>query len=302
MTLPRVATIQDISGVGRCSLTAAIPIFSAMGVQACPLPTAVLSNQTAFESYAVTALTGQLADSIALWKKQGLAFDGVSTGFLTDTEQARLVGEFIDYAKSGGALVVIDPVMGDAGSLYPIFGQDMLAAFAELVAKADVITPNLTEACLLAGAEYPGQGAHSHELVWEIAHTLSKMGPDTVVVTGVHDRDNAICNMAYVAGQGKKISVCNRQQGGSFSGTGDILTSIICACLLRGGDVESALRLAGQLFERAIALSIEKGTDPREGVAFEPYLHLLPGTQTLIRQGEDAICKELTNSPASSDI
>jgi len=277
MTLQRVATIQDISGVGRCSLTAAIPIFSAMGIQACPLPTAVLSNQTAFESYAVTSLTGQLAASLAEWKKQGLAFDGVSTGFLMDTEQAGLAGEFIDYAKSGGAVIVVDPVMGDGGSLYPIFGRDMLAAFAQLASKADVITPNLTEACLLAGVEYPREGEHSREFAWGVARSLSERGPNTVVITGVHAQDDAICNVAYVAGQDKKISVCNRRIGGSFSGTGDILSSIICASILRGEDVESALRLAGQLFEHAIELSIASGCDPREGVAFEPFLHLLSG-------------------------
>jgi len=273
---PRVATIQDISGVGRCSLTAAIPIFSAMGVQACPLPTAVLSNQTAFDSYAATSLTGQLAASIGQWKKQSLNFDGVSTGFLMDTEQAVLVSEFIDYAKGGGALVVVDPVMGDSGSLYPIFGRDMLAAFAGLVAKADVITPNLTEACLLVGAEYPGE-VHSREFVWEIARALADMGPHTVVISGAHTEADAICNMALVAGRDEKISVCNRRIGGSFSGTGDILSSIICACLLRGEGVERALVLAGQLFERSIALSIAEGADPREGVAFEPFLHLLSG-------------------------
>ena len=275
MTLPRVATIQDLSGVGRCSLTAAIPIFAAMGVQPCPLPTAVLSNQTAFESYAATSLTGQLADAIAEWKKQGLTFDGVSTGFLMDTAQAELVGGFIDYAKDRGALVVVDPVMGDGGSLYPIFGQSMLAAFAALVGKADVITPNLTEACLLAGELYPREGMGSSEFVWRLARKLSEMGPRTVVITGVHGQDGTISNMAYLAGQDKKISVSGQRLGGSFSGTGDILSSIVCASLLRGRDVESALYLAGRLFESAIALSLAEGADPREGVAFEPFLSML---------------------------
>jgi len=246
-----------------------------MGVQACPLPTAVLSNQTAFESYAAVSLTGQLTDSIAEWKKQALTFDGVSTGFLMDTHQAELVSGFIDYAKSGGALVVIDPVMGDSGSLYPVFGRDMLAAFAALVAKADVITPNLTEACLLAGVEYPREATHSSDFVWEVARTLVRLGPHTVIITGVQLDSDTLCNMAYLAGQGQKISVQGRRLGGSFSGTGDILTSIVCATLLRGGSVERALHLAGQLFERAISLSIASGCDPREGVAFEPFLNIL---------------------------
>jgi len=246
-----------------------------MGIQACPLPTAVLSNQTAFDSYAATSLTGQLEASIAEWKKQGLTFDGVSTGFLMDTEQAALVSEFFDYAKDRGALIVVDPVLGDSGSFYPIFGRDMLAAFAGLASKADVITPNLTEACLLAGVEYPGERTHSDEFVWDVARALASMGPHTVVITGAHTNTDTICNMAYISGENKKITVCNRRIGGSFSGTGDILTSIICACLLRGEDIERALDLAGRLFERAISLSIESGTDPREGVAFEPFLHLL---------------------------
>ena len=275
MALPRVATIQDISGMGRCSLTAAIPILSTMGFQVCPLPTAVLSNQTGFEDYAVISLTGQLAASVSRWKKQRLVFEGVTTGFLMNTRQVHLAGEFIDYAKSRSALVVIDPVMGDDGELYPIFNESMSASFAQLIRKADVITPNLTEACLLAGVDYPQEKTVHPEFVWELARGLSEKGPRTVVITGVLGEDNLIYNMAYVAGQERQISVPNRKIGGSFSGTGDMLSAIVCGGLLRGDDIEKALTLAGQLFERAISLSVGEGADPREGIAFEPFLHIL---------------------------
>lgn len=275
MALLKVASIQDISGVGRCSLGAALPILSAMGVQACPLPTAVLSNQTGFESYAVTSLTGQLASSIFEWKKQELTFDAVATGFLMDAEQATLVGKFIDHAQKAGSMIIVDPVMGDEGKLYPIYGREMCEAFKSLVHMADVITPNLTEACLLAGVDYPKIADLNHEFVWSVAEQLSAIGPHTVVITGVDGQDGEIYNFAYLAGQNKRICVPHRKIGGSFSGTGDILSAIVCGCLVRGQDIETALHLAGQLFEKAISLSIAQNTVPREGIAFERYLHIL---------------------------
>jgi len=246
-----------------------------MGVQVLPLPTAVLSNQTAFESYASTSLTGQLACSINEWKKQRLVFDAVTTGFLMNVKQASLVGEFLDYARSRGAMIVVDPVMGDGGSLYPIYKSDMCKAFIALVRRADVITPNLTEACLLAGIKYPEDAYPDHGFVWDIAEQLSSMGPHTVVVTGVNGQNGQICNIAYLARQNKRLCVTNRRIGGSYSGTGDILSAVICGSLLRGDGVESALRLAGELFEKAISLSLEEGTDPREGIALERFLHIL---------------------------
>ena len=274
MSLPKVASIQDLSGIGRCSLSAALPVLSAMGVQVCPLPTAVLSNQTGFESYAVISLTEQLASSIHEWQKQGLTFDAVATGFLMDAEQAALVSRFLDYARQSGAVVIVDPVMGDGGSLYPIYDMEMCRAFARLIAKADIITPNLTEACLLAGVDYPT--GCDHRFVWDTAKRLSEMGPHTVVITGVSGPDeDMIYNMAYLARQNKRICVPNRKLGGSFSGTGDILCAIVCGAAARGQDIESALGLAGQLFEKAISLSVAQGDDPREGIAFEPFLRIL---------------------------
>ena len=276
MAVKRVASIQDLSGVGRCSLSAALPILSAMGVQACPLPTAVLSNQTGFESYAVTSLTGHLAASIGEWQKQRMAFDAVTTGFLMDAEQAALVGGFLDWARQSGAMIVVDPVMGDGGRLYPIYSADIVKAFAGLIGKADIITPNLTEACLLAGKDYPTGGRCEHTFVWDIAKWLSAMGPHTVVITGVSGEDGeSISNMAYLAHSGEQILTSNRKIGGSFSGTGDVLSAIVCGAAMRGQDIQSALRLAGQLFEKAISLSVAENSDPREGITFEPFLHLL---------------------------
>jgi len=246
-----------------------------MGVQACPLPTAVLSNQTGFDSFACVSLSEQLASSISEWRKQGLRFDAVSTGFLMDAEQAGLAGSFIDYAKSSGSLVVVDPVMGDEGSLYSVFDERMCQAFRSLAAKADLITPNLTEACLLAGVDYPGEVDAQSPLIWEIAGRLCEIGPATAVITGIQGDPGEICNIAYILRDDRRVCVSNRKIGGSYSGTGDILTAILTAGILRGEDVEVSLRLVGQLFEKAIARSLSERADPREGVAFEPYLHLL---------------------------
>ena len=278
MPLPRVASIQDMSGVGRCSLTAAIPILSAMGAQVCPLPTAVLSNQTAFDSYTATSLTDHLACSISEWKKQGLRFDAVTTGFLMDARQASLAGDFIGYAKAMGALIVIDPVMGDEGSLYPVFDQSMVNAFISLVRDADVITPNLTEACLLADIQYPGSDLPGEQRIAEIARPIAQrlcsLGPHTVIITGIHSGEY-VYNVSYQARTDEMSCTGSPRIGGSFSGTGDIFSSIVCGALLRGESIDRALRLARILFEHAITLSVSENTDPREGIAFERFLHIL---------------------------
>ena len=280
MSLPRVATIQDLSGIGRCSLTAAIPILSSMGVQACPLPTAVLSNQTAFDSYASTSLTGHLACTIAEWKKQGRRFDAVSTGFIMNARQVQLVGGFLDHAKESESLIVVDPVMGDSGELYPMYDETMVDALRALIGKADVITPNLTEACLLTGDEYPGDfdssddAATISKAVEDIAAKLCTLGPHTAIITGIQGGDiiYTVANESRV----QEIScVGNKRIGGNFSGTGDILSAIVTGSLLRGDDIAAALELAGKLFEKAIKLSAKENTDPREGIAFERFLHLL---------------------------
>lgn len=236
MAVPKVAAIHDLSGLGKCSLTAAVPVLSAMGVQACPLPTAVLSNQTGFPSYACVDLSRHLDAFTREWEKRGVRFDGVYTGFLCGARQVRMVERFLDRFYLSGTLLLVDPVLGDNGKLYPVFGRTMCDSLKSLVARADVITPNLTEACILADGDYASVArAQSLEPVWELAERLAGMGPRTVIVTGVH-RGDLICNAGFDARTGRRFSVGNRSVGSgrSFSGTGDLLASVLCGGLVRG--------------------------------------------------------------------
>ena len=186
MRVPKVAAINDLSGLGRCSLTAAIPILSAMGVQACPLPTAVLSNQTGFESFASIDLSKQISRFSHEWRKRGVIFDGIYTGFLNGPVQAGQIADWIDQFRTPQTHVLVDPVLGDRGHIYPVFDHAMVTATRALIAKADIITPNLTEACILAGVGYEeAMRSDGLEAVRLAACALREQGPSTVVITGI---------------------------------------------------------------------------------------------------------------------
>ncbi len=275
LPIPKVATINDLSGLGKCSLTAAIPILSAMGVQACPLPTAALSNQTGFPSYACVDLSGHMEEFARQWMAQEVSFAGIYSGFLCSVEQVVLVERFIDAFARPGTIVLVDPVLGDDGRFYPLFDRRMQAALTGLVGRAQVITPNLTEARLLVGeSPDPDTPAEGLEPIWELAQRLTQLGPTTVVITGVHWRDQ-ILNLGYCAQDGQRFSAGTRRMGGGFSGTGDILASILCGGLVRGESAGQALQRAAGLLEASIAETCAEGTAPCEGIAFEHHLRLL---------------------------
>lgn len=273
MHVPKVAAINDLSGLGRCSLTAAIPILSAMGVQACPLPTAALSNQTGFESFASIDLSAQISRFSLEWRKRGVTFDGIYTGFLNGPAQAGQIADWIDQFRAPQTHVLVDPVLGDRGRIYPVFDHTMIAAVRALVAKADVITPNLTEACVLAETNYE-EASHSNKLdaVRLAARALQEQGPSTVVITGI-PRGERIINAVFTP-NGEQL-IATQRMGDGFSGTGDILASVLCGGLVRGMEPRAALDLAAALLQKAIAHTYAEGSDPNDGVAFEPYLYLL---------------------------
>ena len=147
--MKKIAVINDLSGLGKCSLTAAIPVISVMGVQACPFPTAVLSNQTGYETYFCEDFTEHMAPYMEEWKKRGFVPDGIYTGFLSDEKQADKILKFIDTFAGEDTLILTDPVMGDDGAVYPIYTEELCSRFRELARRSYVITPNLTEALLL---------------------------------------------------------------------------------------------------------------------------------------------------------
>lgn len=282
----KIAVINDLSGFGRCSLTAAIPTISVMGIQPCPLPTAVLSAQTGFTSYYCDDYTEKMEHFRQEWEKMGVRFDGIYTGFVASETQIRRIFRFLDTFYGESTFLLVDPVMGDEGRVYKLFTPELLRRMKELALRADVVTPNLTELCLLTGADYGELGRMKGEkeiteAAGELAEKLMESGPDTVVVTGIRFEDaqsgeRMIGNLA-VDQSGRRLSAFP-YIGGSFSGTGDLFASIIAGGIARGDDIFRTMDLAGEFVERAMKDSAAEGVERNQGTNFEKYLGmLLPG-------------------------
>ena len=282
----KIAVINDLSGFGRCSLTAAIPTISVMGVQPCPLPTAVLSAQTGFPSYYCDDYTEKMEHFRQEWEKMGVQFDGIYTGFVASETQIRRIFRFLDTFYRESTFLLVDPVMGDEGRVYKLFTPELLRRMKELALRADVVTPNLTELCLLTGADYGELGRMKGEkeiteAAGELAEKLMESGPDTIVVTGIRFEDaqsgeRMIGNLA-VDQSGRRLSAFP-YIGGSFSGTGDLFASIIAGGIARGDDIFRTMDLAGEFVERAMKDSAAEGVERNQGATFEKSLGmLLPG-------------------------
>ena len=275
MAIPKVAAIHDLSGLGKCSLTAAIPILAVCGVQAVPMPTAVLSNQTAFESYTGADLSIYMPMIAEEWKKRKAEFQGIFTGYLSSEQEVKWVEGFIDEFRKEDTLILVDPVLGDEGKFYRGFGDEMCCAMRNLCKKADVITPNLTEALFLLGKDAAlAEQGEPLEIVEQYAKELSKLGPSTVIITGIHQGEN-IWNVGFDGVNKECFSVSTSKIRDGYSGTGDILSSVVCGCMVRGESAHRALEKAAKLLEASIAEAVEDGTDPNEGIAFEHHLKLL---------------------------
>lgn len=272
MKTPRAAAIHDLSGIGRCSLTAAIPILSAMGIQVCPFPTAVLSNQTGFPRYELVDLTDRMEAFGQCWAPWYGRFDAVYSGFLGNPRQAEITRGLVEKLRGEDTLVLVDTVLGDHGMRYPIFDEEMCSQVRELAFDADVITPNLTEACLLAGEPAEAaQDMQSRAELIQLASYLASQGPGTVVITGIRDEDQ-VANLAYIKEDSRCFWESSRRIGYSYSGTGDVLASILCGGLVHGLPLGEVLRTACRFIETALEETTESGSDPREGIIFEPFL------------------------------
>lgn len=272
MKTPRTAAIHDLSGIGRCSLTAAIPILSAMGIQVCPFPTAVLSNQTGFPRYELVDLTDRMEAFGQCWAPWYGRFDAVYSGFLGNPRQAEITRGLVEKLRGEDTLVLVDTVLGDHGMRYPIFDEEMCSRVRELAFDADVITPNLTEACLLAGEPAEAaQDMQSRAELIQLASYLASQGPGTVVITGIRDEDQ-VANLAYIKEDSRCFWESSRRIGYSYSGTGDVLASILCGGLVHGLPLGEVLRTACRFIETALEETTESGSDPREGIIFEPFL------------------------------
>ncbi len=269
--LPRVACINDLSGYGRCSLTTALPVLSVLGVQACPVPTAVLSKHTGFAGYAFTDLTDTLPAYLQSWRD--LQFDMIYSGFLGAEGQMNTVRDFFIAQKkqNPACTILLDTVMGDDGKLYDTYTPALCNAMRTLVSYADMITPNVTEACLLTGTPYHGEALHTAEAV-SLAEQLSQLGCKAVVITGIV-REDMICNMTYIGGE-YTFDTVHRTKC-LFSGTGDLFASVLCAALARGTALPDAVSTAGRFLSAVTQHTMQQGAPAEEGLLFEPLLRSL---------------------------
>lgn len=279
----KIAVINDLSGFGRCSLTAAISVIAAMGVQPCPLPTAVLSAQTGYPSYFCDDYTDKMENFRQEWEKMDAQFDGIYTGFVASEHQIENIFTFLKTFQRKNTFLLVDPVMGDNGKVYAMFTDRLLSLMKELVWKADAITPNLTELCLLTDTDYRMIQNMTDErnmlvVVEQMARNVIKKGPDTVVVTGIHflDGEDGVEKMGNLAVSGKQVSLSAFPYvGGSYSGTGDLFASVIAAGIARGDKITESIRLAGGFIERAIVDSVKENIPRNDGVNYEQFLGML---------------------------
>ena len=282
--MKKIAVLNDLSGMGKCSLTAAIPVISVMGIQACPLPTAVLSAQTGFPSYYCDDYTDRMDAIMEEWKKMDFYPDGIYTGFLADARQADKAVEFIEQFAKEDTKILIDPVMGDNGEAYPIYTEALCEKMRFLVRRATVITPNLTEALLLL---YGAQRAH---VLWKelslmdeerllkftesTGKELSKEFDTEVVITGIdlpaRENHQEIGNL--ICQDGVQTWVSTVKEGGSYSGTGDLFASVLSAGMVKGMDTVDSVRKAVKFLSKGIHDAVLEGTDRNEGICFERYL------------------------------
>ena len=282
MTTPRVAAIHDMSGFGRCSLTVAIPILSAMGVQCCPLPTAFLSTHTGgFEGFTFLDMTDEMPKVADHWASLGLTFQAIYSGFLGSARQIGIVEDFIRRFRRPDTVVVIDPVMGDYGRVYQTYTAAMCDGMARLAELADVITPNLTEAALLLGRPYDALPAGEAGLR-QITEQLSLEGRRSVVLTGASlapGRTGAVC---YDARTGRTQVVQTAYIAHEFHGTGDVFSSVLTGALVRGSTLADAAGQAAEFVRACAQRTAAEDLPMREGVDFEPLLGLLiPGAKAV---------------------
>lgn len=289
--MKRVLTVQDISCVGKCSLTAAIPVISAMGIEVCPLPTAILSNHTAFSSFSFLDLTDKIPEILNEWKKQGFHFDAIYTGYLGSIKQIDLVHKILDEFAQNDTLVVIDPCMADNGKLYTGFSQDFVQQMAKLCGRANVILPNMTEACFLVNQDYD-IFTHTNESITKLMEKLLSLGANHVVLKGVDFSSDKI-GVAYYSQKnnndsrnliGKsmiensiddmKIYFHHRYEE-NFHGTGDLFASVVTGALVLKKELKEAVEIACDFIQESIECTLLNPNYNWYGVEFESALRNL---------------------------
>lgn len=280
METKKILTIQDISCVGQCSLTVALPVISAMGIETAILPSAILSTHTGgFSGYTFHDLTEDLPAIKNHWKKENILFDAFYTGYVGSVKQLEYISDIIDELRKPNSLVIIDPVMGDKGKLYPGFDPSFAKEMAKMCKKADVIVPNLTEASFMLDEEYI-ESNHTEEYIARILKKLLSLGCKNALLTGVNFNENEL-GIATINGTTGKINYYFREKyDGMFHGTGDVFASSFAGAMILGKSVEEAGKIAVDFTVDAISKTINDKSH-WYGVKFELAL---PGLIESIRK------------------
>ncbi len=271
--MKRIVTIQDISCVGKCSLTVALPIISAMGVETAIIPTAVLSTHTMFSNFTCKDLTDQIQPIENHWKQENITFDAVYTGYLGSFEQIDLMKEFFEEFKTESNILFVDPAMADNGKLYPAFDEAFAKHMSTLCGKADIIVPNITEAAFMTGMEYRTE--YDEAYVKEMLQKLCNLGAKISILTGVSFEEGKTGVMGYDKENDEYYYYCHEKLPVSFHGTGDIFSSTCVGAISNGMDWKDAVQVAADYTKECIRLTLEDPAKPWYGVNFEqaiPYL------------------------------
>ncbi len=266
--LKRVAAINDISGSGRCSLTAALPIIASFGVQCCTLPTAILSNHTGYDKYFFDDYTDKMESFIRDWKAYDMHFDCIYTGFLGSERQIDIAEEFFAVFREENTKILVDPVMGDDGEIYSTYTSALCEKMKRLIRYADAVTPNVTEASILSGTAYGGDNI-SVEAARAMAEKICALGTENVIITGIK-RDGRAIN--YVLGTDGEYEYSTPIVPVYFSGTGDVFASIVCGFMAKGRHINDAVSFATEFIEEAAKYSYKMGLTYLEGICFERFL------------------------------
>ncbi|MDR1201263.1 MAG: pyridoxamine kinase [Tannerellaceae bacterium] len=269
MFLKRVAAIHDLSGFGKCSLTAALPILSAAGIETSALPTAVLSTHTGgLEGYTYMDMTSEMRPFMEHWKSLNISFDAIYSGFLGSFEQLNIVSDFFDEFRKKDNLILVDPVMADNGELYKIFTPEFALGMRKLCEKADIIVPNITEATLLLGEKYC-PGPYSKAYIEDLLLKLSEIGPKQIVLTGVFFDEEELGAATYDKQTGITGYTLVSKIPGYYHGTGDVFGSALLAALLNGSGLNDSAGIAVRFTANSILRTYKAKTDIRFGVDFE---------------------------------
>ena len=280
--MKRILTIQDISCFGKCSLTVALPLLSAMGIETVILPTAVLSTHTLFKGFTCKDLSDQLTPITDHWKQEGITFDAICTGYLGTEEEIDTVIGIINTFRNDHTLVFIDPAMGDNGKLYPAFNEHYAKKNADLCAVADIADPNITEAAFLTGLPY--RETYTEDYIREMLLALAGLGTKTPILTGVSLSEGKTGAMGYDSAKKEFFHYQNDRIPAAYHGTGDIFSSVLAGAFVQGIERTEALKIAADYTALTIAETLKNPENPWYGVDFEETIPTLVENLKRIRR------------------